>query len=570
MDLRGATDREERIVLDVLTSQLDEAAPAAPAVMAGGEGAAPRWRVRLEIASDPDASLELELADEVVLGRDHKRGYVDLSAHNAKALGVSRHHAKLCPSETGLQVIDLDSTNGTTLNSDVLRENTPYRVSDGDVLSLGKLAITVKILQGSDLQIDHLRHQADLADALTQMAKAITSQIDLDDILSQALEMAMSLTAAREAAVWLVDKRTHELFLEAERGIEDEQIRRMRLPVADTMVGKVIATGKPLSAARGASGEEIKVKTGYTVEALLYVPLIHGDETVGVLAAAHREPGMVFSPRDERLLSAIGDFAAIALHNSRLYQRLQEGNQLKAQMIQNISHEFRTPLQHIVGYVELALDPLPGEERLPDVHRERLEVVASQANKLTWLVDNFIALRSMGEIAAERARADLAELLKEAEEGAKRQASERQINITIQVQGTLPPVMVNRPAMSLVLDNLLANAIKFTPSGGRVVVQAKTSPTGREVHVSVADTGIGIPEDAHELIFERFYQLDGTKTRRFGGVGLGLSVCKAIVEAHDGTIWIDKSVLGKGTLITFSIPAVNQGSEAGESSEPTT
>ena len=280
---------------------------------------------------------------------------VDLTPYDALDLGVSRRHVKLYPSGANVFVVDLGSTNGTQINGEPLKENQLRKLANGDLLSLGKLEMVVRVIQGPAAHVEGLRHQADLADALAVLAKAITSRLDLDAVLDQALGMAMSLTSAREAAIWLVDAQTQELFLEAERGIQDESVRRMRLPVTDRLVSKVIQTGAPLSASREVSGEEVKVRTGYTVEALLYVPLVHGDETLGVLAAAHRDPGKVFGPRDEKLLSAVADFAAIAIQNTWLYKQLET----YSASLEEAVRERTTELQRVKDRVEVILNNSP-------------------------------------------------------------------------------------------------------------------------------------------------------------------------------------------------------------------
>jgi len=184
------------------------------------------------------------------------------------------------------------------------------------------------------------------------------------------------MTLAGEAAVWLVDEQTGELFLEAQRGIEDERIRRMRLPATDdSLVGKVVKTGKPIRASREPGGEPIKVKTGYLVESLIYVPLTLGGVTFGVLAAAHREEGKQFTQRDEKILSDIGDFAAIAVQNSRLYQATDRALAVRVKEL--------AALNELMQAVTSSLDLRRVHEVLMEQVRRHWEVEAAAL----WLVD---------------------------------------------------------------------------------------------------------------------------------------------------------------------------------------
>ena len=170
------------------------------------------------------------------------------------------------------------------------------------------------------LQTAPLKNRPDLVDALSQISKAITSQLNLEEVLNQVVTTAMTLTSAGETSIWLVDDATGELFLEARKGIDDTKLRRTRMPInEDTPAGRVIKSGKPLrtSSEPGAAAQQIM--TGYLVEALAYAPIALGGVTFGVLAAAHRDPGKSFDDHDEKLLGAIADYAAIAIQNARLY-----------------------------------------------------------------------------------------------------------------------------------------------------------------------------------------------------------------------------------------------------------
>lgn len=293
-----------------------------PAVAAGNT-TQPVWRVRFELLSDQTQRFGLDINGEITLGRgDDTPDVVDLTPFGAEEFGVSRHHLMLRPSPTNLFVIDLGSTNGTLRNGRSIGIKTPYSLVDGDLLSLGKLQLVVHIVDRPHPGTAPLRRpDISLADSLSQIAKAITSQLDLDEVLNQVAATAMMLTTAAESGIWLVDQRSGELFLEAERGMADEHIQRKRIPLQqDTLVGKVIRTGLPVRTQQVRGEEPLKVATGYLVEALVYAPITLGGITFGVLTVMHREEGRQFDAQDEHLLTAVADFAAIAIQNARLFQ----------------------------------------------------------------------------------------------------------------------------------------------------------------------------------------------------------------------------------------------------------
>lgn len=286
------------------------------------ERALPVWRVRFLLTANKEQQFGLEINDEVHLGRGkNESDLIDLTPYGAESFGVSRRHVSLRPTAANLFVIDLGSTNGTRRNGRSIGINTPYALADGDILSLGNLQLTVHIVKRPYLQTAPLKQRIDLVDALAQIGKAITSQLNLDEVLNQVVATAMSLTAAGETSIWLVDEATGELFLEARRGIDDANLRRTRMPIdEDTPAGRVIKTGKAIRISSQPGEAAQQVMTGYLVQALAYVPISLGGVTFGVLASAHREPGKSFDDHDERLLGAIADYAAIAIQNARLYR----------------------------------------------------------------------------------------------------------------------------------------------------------------------------------------------------------------------------------------------------------
>lgn len=317
----------------------------------------PVWRVRFDLASEPEKRFGLDINGEIILGRNGEEPNVlDLSGFQAGSLGVSRQHLMLRPTPTHLFAIDMGSTNGTMRNGRSIGFNSPSRVVNGDVIALGKLQLIVNVIDRPTFQTALLGSQPspNLADALSQIAKAVTSQLELDEVLNQVTETAMVLTAAGETSIWLVDETTGDLFLKAERGIEDEKIQDMRLPIgADTLAGRVIESGEPLYTHRQPGEDQIKVKTHYLVEALLYVPIKLGGVTLGVLSAVHRLGGKQFNKRDERLLLAIADFAAIAIQNARLYQATDEALQRRVKelsALNEVSHAVSASLDLVQVY----------------------------------------------------------------------------------------------------------------------------------------------------------------------------------------------------------------------------
>ncbi len=230
--------------------------------------------------------------------------------------------------------------------------------------------------------------------------------------------------------------------------------------------------------------------------------------------------------------------------------QLRERDELRNQFIANVSHELKTPLTAIYGYVELMIRRGKSEGR-EDLRQ--LEAVLRAARELRRLVDELLAMVSVesGQVRIEARPTDVREAIDAAVSLSAPLAVEKGVDLRADLP-TLPFVNADPAKLGQVFNNLLSNALKFTPAGGRVTVDA--SPGEGVVHVRVHDTGVGIPPDDLARVFARFYRSEAAAVGP--GLGLGLYITRAIVESHSGAIWIESEV-GKGTTVHFTIPALS-------------
>ncbi|NIS83160.1 MAG: hypothetical protein GTO14_23830 [Anaerolineales bacterium] len=235
----------------------------------------------------------------------------------------------------------------------------------------------------------------------------------------------------------------------------------------------------------------------------------------------------------------------------RALERLTEVSQIKANLISNISHELRTPLAHISGYIDLFTDEQLGP--LTDEQKDALGVIKRSSRRLGSLIADLIEFSTASRegLTLNISNIDLAELAKNIFERSQEKADKAGVGLHTTIDGTLPEVEGDLDRLYWVLYQLVDNAIKFTPSGGQVKLLAKVS--NQSIVISVADTGIGIPEDRIDEIFEPFHQLDGSPTRRYGGTGLGLALVKLILNAHDSKMQV-QSKEGEGSTFSFPLP----------------
>ncbi len=235
-------------------------------------------------------------------------------------------------------------------------------------------------------------------------------------------------------------------------------------------------------------------------------------------------------------------------------ERLSELTQVKANFISNVSHELRTPLTHVKGYIELMITDSLGP--ISEEQRHALEVSQKATARLESMIDDLImfSLTSKGELSIKQGPVDIRRLANLAVKSAAEKASGRDVTVHAVIDDNVPQVQADSQKIAWVLSQLLDNGIKFTPAGGRVVLNVKPE-SGNLVMISVVDTGIGIPSSRIQEIFEPFHQLDESSTRRFGGAGLGLSLVRQIVEAHGSMIDV-QSTEGHGTTFRFPLLAV--------------
>ena len=248
------------------------------------------------------------------------------------------------------------------------------------------------------------------------------------------------------------------------------------------------------------------------------------------------------------------NIAALSDSYEKLYQAnlsLRELDELKSQFIANVSHELKSPLTAIVGYTEYLLDGKMGPISQPQ--QKGLEVIRRNLKKLTHQIMELVDITSIeaGRMALNESNFEIRPLLEESASNYRAEAHKKKLKILISAPDKIR-VRGDRDRIMQVMDNLVENALKFSQSGSITLTAEAFS---QKVRISVSDTGAGIPAEFLPRIFDRFYQVDGSSTRKYGGVGLGLSIVKAIVEAHGGKVEVS-SRLGGGTSFSFELPVL--------------
>jgi signal transduction histidine kinase len=256
------------------------------------------------------------------------------------------------------------------------------------------------------------------------------------------------------------------------------------------------------------------------------------------------------------------------------YERLKELDRLKSNFLATMSHELRTPLTSVIGYSELLLSGMAGD--LNEEQIDYVKTIMEKGESLLQMINGVLDISKIesGTLTLNRSRVRMEDVVRSAVSTILPMAQRKRLDVRVELLPELPVVIGDREKLGQVMNNLLTNAIKFTAEEGAITVVAglcvepveERRDEGDEspfaalaasertcVQVDVADTGIGIPADKLERVFDTFYQVDSSSTREYGGAGLGLAICRNFVKAHAGRIWA-ASELGKGSTFSFSVP----------------
>ena len=421
-----------------------------------------------------------------------------------------------------------------------------------------------------------LEHRVRDISILYSIGQSVTALLDPEQVLNRIVEAAVYVTNAEEGALLLIDQESGDLYLRAARNLGEQFARGFRIKVDDSIAGQVVKTGETFIE----SGDEaqLKVKTGYLVKSLLYVPVKASNAVIGVMSVDNKASNRPFTDNDVYLLSALADYASIAIVNAQLYaevkafneeleqrveERTKELEETQAQLMQSeklasigqlaagVAHEINNPLGVILGFTQVILKKLgktdPLCKPLSSIEREGL-----RCKKIIQGLLDF-SRRSPHTVQP----VNLNDVLEAACQLSEYQISLENVNIVKGYAPNLPQVQGNANQLQQVFTNLVINAYHAMPNGG--TLRLVTRAAGDKVQAIVSDTGVGIPSEHLKNIFDPFFT-----TKEVGkGTGLGLSISYGIIESHGGKIEVG-SQMGVGTTFVVTLPVTQEGSDSQE------
>ncbi len=382
-----------------------------------------------------------------------------------------------------------------------------------------------------------------------------------EETFAQLTRQIAALVGATKAWICLWEPETRSLVLTPPGfGVPDETLRGRRVGLKDQSLAIVCyRTGETCLQNDVASDprlSRILLDALHIEKNIVFAPLKAEVGILGVLAVADKLGG--FDAEDQSAIDGYADEAALLLRNARLYEelqrsyeRLRDAQRNRDYFLQNINHELRTPLTAILGWSEVLAEDRPDKETM----RIALDQINRSTQFLLALISDLLDLSRYeeGRTRLEPEDVDLGPLVTDSVEPVSVMAAAKGIRMAVVVPPGKTPVRLDPLRVRQVLWNLVHNAVKFTPKGGEIRVEAAADDRG--VLFSIADNGVGIDAKDLPLIFERFRQIDGSSTRAYRGMGIGLALAKAFVELHGGTIQVD-SQPGRGTTFRIRLPRI--------------
>ena len=458
-----------------------------------------------------------------------------------------------------------------------------HAFTENDLKALISFASPASLAIENAMLYESVRRRSRELEMLNKVNSELIQSVDLESVLQKVIDSAiLAIPGARMGSVLLLDDSGKNLLVKAFHGYAPELLKDFILPVGKGFSGAAVLEKKnliipdmslPAYKKFWLNGEH----SGHVVVRSAMVAILQvKDKVIGAISLENPTESEAFKENDLMVLTSFASQAALAIENARFYEtledevvlrtrklkevnsRLIEADRLKSEFLANMSHELRTPLNAIIGFSELLMDEtMEGEiknrqECLKDIHRsgkhllqlinDILDLSKIEAGKMELHLENFL----------------FSDLMYSVQRTAVPLLDKKNQQLKINVPKDFPALFADPNKIRQVMLNLISNAIKFSPPGTVIHVQAEflEQEGQRFFEIAVIDQGRGIREEDQDIIFEEFRQIDGSTTREDQGTGLGLALCKQLVEMHGGTIRVE-STFGQGSAFRFRIPQTN-------------
>jgi signal transduction histidine kinase len=448
------------------------------------------------------------------------------------------------------------------------KDKLPFSPDDVELLSAfaSQAAIAIENARLYTLTDQALAARVQELSIMQRIDRELNATLDISRAMQITLSWAMRQSGAEAGLVGMVIEEGVQLMASDGYGNELDRYQEAPLPNDLPFIQQSIKSDLPWfkKLAGGEAGDAIL----WRGRNQFVIPIRRETQVLGVLLLENVK-GESLEEEEQAFLVRLCDHAAIAIANAQLYTEIQSANLAKSDFISFVSHELKTPMTSIRGFTDLLAKGVVGP--VNDNQANFLGTIRSNVDRMATLVSDLADLSRIesGRLRLEFSALPLKELVEEVAQSCQAQVDDKQQELDLQLDPNLPPVWGDRVRLVQILTNLISNANKYSPAGGRITISARASHFEKEtgslieaglqdqaevVHIVVTDTGYGIEPEDQKNIFQKFFRSPDQKVRDMPGTGLGLNITKNLVEMQGGKIWFD-SQYRKGTTFHFTIPA---------------
>jgi signal transduction histidine kinase len=434
------------------------------------------------------------------------------------------------------------------------RDGLPFVEDDQNLLTAfaGQAAVAIENARLIALTDQELTERVEELQVMGRIVRELNASLEVDRAMRTTLEWAMRRSNAEAGLIGMIEG--DHLRLIAQQGYDDVLAPdETGLPLLLPALKSAIEKGQPNQVSLIGNGSKGILPTAHTQ---IIVPIRREAQVIGLLLLESNSD----SQGNLTFLNQLSDSAAIAIANAQLYDEVQRANLAKSEFVSFVAHELKNPMTSIKGYTELLAAGSVGQ--INEMQTNFLSTIRSNVERMSALVSD---LNDNAKIEAGRLRldfkpAEVKEIVDDVLRSTRRQVEDKRQTVEVLLPSQLPQVWADRLRVGQVLTNLINNAYKYTPEGGKIQIGAEATtnqwdPEGAKhvVHLWVQDNGIGISFEDQAKIFQKFFRSDDLKAREAPGTGLGLNITKSLVEMQGGRIWFD-SEFRKGTTFHFTVP----------------
>ena len=450
--------------------------------------------------------------------------------------------------------------------------------------SLDEMDEQAKLIVRTDIELNKTQEELDKKIAglytLQKLSRAISTTLEGSQIFKMVEANYLENLGFEKTCAFLWNSQKNEFSLQISIGYSEEEIASIKTAITTerNFFFDFIRKEKTTSSmSLTDTALKTKIETILHSTAFVIAPILPKEGEKGFFAVATENTDTSITDGDEELITILVNEIGQALENARLFEKTWHAQQQleqkveertreltnalnavktldkrKSDFVSSVSHELRTPLTSIKGYAAILLTGKLGV--LPPQAKERLEKINRHSDELGHIVNDLLDISRIesGKMIMNLGKHDLKEIVGKTDDLLSGQLKEKKIDFSVNIYPDGASVLIDPEQIGRVLINLIGNAMKFTPAGGKISISARKSNDEGMVQVDISDTGCGIAAEDQEAIFEEFYRVENTINQEVKGTGLGLALVKRIIKAHQGKIWV-KSTLGSGSTFSFTI-----------------